>query len=360
MTRTYLWISISLTLVIGLVLIAATCGQESTSTRPDASGEARDAGPTGPSPADGALAGEPDAGPSETADAEPSETADAGPSETADAAPVSDAAPAPATPDAAPTKAPNKGDGGAATSKQPGKQPGKQPEPGPDAAAAAPDAGPALTKGDAGPSGDLSPEARKLTALVQKAYSNAKGFEADFQQTYRNRLLGRQQKSKGHVWLRPPSRMRWEYTEPNNNVIIADGRTLFVYEPEENQVIQMPVSDSELPAVMAFLTGGRDLALDYHVHLLEPNVVKTLAARGQAGLDLHPRRPSSVVARVVLVFDRETGRMQKTVLVEPEGNTNTFLWSNVRTDVQIPNSRFTFTPPPGVRVIKRGQGDNGR
>jgi len=206
----------------------------------------------------------------------------------------------------------------------------------------------------ASPSGP-SAKVRELTTLVKQAYSEARGFEAEFNQTYRNRLLGRNQDSTGHVWLRPPTRMRWEYRTPTKNLIVADGRNLFVFEPEPNQVIRMPVGDSELPSVMAFLTGGRDLNEDYHCKLVSESVTKALAKRGQAGLELRPRRPSSVVERVVLVIGREDGRVQKTVLVEPEGNTNTFVWSKVRTDSEISDTRFTFTPPANARVMERGR-----
>jgi outer membrane lipoprotein carrier protein len=205
----------------------------------------------------------------------------------------------------------------------------------------------AATTPDADP-GD--PEGRRIAALVQKSYRDARSFEADFEQTYRNRLLGQTKESSGHVWLRPPDRMRWEYAPPTKNLVVADGRHLFVFEPEANQVLRMPVAGSELPSVMAFLTGGRNLEEDYSLEAVHG---EQLAARGQSGLELRPRRPSSVIARVVLVVARETGQVQRTVLVDPEGNTNTFAWSSVRTDRELPDARFSFTPPQGARVVER-------
>ena len=202
----------------------------------------------------------------------------------------------------------------------------------------------------AAPPGGDDEAARRLAALVQAAYRDARGFEADFEQTYRNRLMGKTQKSSGHVWLRPPDRMRWEYAPPSKNLIVADGRHLFVYEPDASQVVRMAVGGSELPSVMAFLTAGRDLSEDYTLRSVHE---EALTARGQAGLELHPRRPSSVVARVVLVVARDAGRVLRTVLVDPEGNTNTFVWANVRTDRDLPDSRFAFTPPAGARLVER-------
>jgi outer membrane lipoprotein carrier protein len=205
---------------------------------------------------------------------------------------------------------------------------------------------------DEQPAAALDDETRESTQLLLKAYRKASTFEADFEQTYRNRLLGRSRKSRGHVWLQPPTKMRWEYAPPSKNLIVADGRQLFVYEPDANQVVKMPVGRSELPAVMAFLTGGRELTRDYDVTPLARGR-EQLAQRGLTGLQLRPRSTSAGVARIVLVFDKRTGQIRRTVLVENEGNTNTFVWGNVKTQTPIAASRFAFTPPAGARIVER-------
>jgi hypothetical protein len=79
-----------------------------------------------------------------------------------------------------------------------------------DGGAGAPDETPAKTQDAVSNEGEDGAEATKgesddeLTALLQKVYRDVKSFEADFEQTYRNRLLDRTRESKGHVWLRPP------------------------------------------------------------------------------------------------------------------------------------------------------------
>lgn len=285
------------------------------------------------------------------ADAAPTKSADAteaGPRPAADAAPA-DAAAKAVAPDAAADagEAPEKGGGSPPSKVEPAETGDAVASKtlAPDAASKSADAGQLLAETGAG---DKAPN--ELTSLLQKVYRDVSSFEADFQQTYRNRLLDRTRESSGHVWLRPPSKMRWEYAPPSKNLIVADGRFLFVYEPEPNQVVKMPVSGSELPSVMAFLTGGKALTEDYDV--VEVHREK-MQPQGLAGLELTPRTPSTVVSRIVLVVSRETGQVQRTVLVEPEGNTNTFVWSKVVTNVAIPDSRFTFTPPPGARLVER-------
>jgi outer membrane lipoprotein carrier protein len=320
-------------------------------------GEERDAGsrsrgdgaPTSNTVADAATASL-DAAPAKIADAAAvaAET-DASPEPAADAA-SPDAAAKAAPPDAAAVdaggEAPAKGSSAKVAPAGPGDA-GPAKAPAADAGSKSADAGQILAEAGADGGGA---EPTELTSLLQKVYRDVSGFEADFEQTYRNRLLDRTRESSGHVWLRPPSKMRWEYAPPSKNLIVADGRFLFVYEPEPNQVVKMPVKGSELPSVMAFLTGGKSLTTDYDV--VEVHREK-MEPQGLAGLELTPRTPSTVVSRVVLVVSRETGQVQRTVLVEPEGNTNTFVWSKVVTNVAIPESRFTFTPPSGARLVER-------
>ncbi len=283
---------------------------------------------------------------------------DGAPTSAQDSGPVNDGSAAtpseqPGEPEESPaTKLPTKGVDAGRSAARPAPDPTVPTPPAPvDAGTARPEPGdsrPEQTSNDS-PDADNTPTSR-LTALLQAAYSDVRTFEADFAQTYRNRLLDRTRESTGHVWLRPPSKMRWEYAPPSKNLIVADGRMLFVFEPEPNQVIRIPVAGSELPSVMAFLTGGENITRDYHVQEVHH---EKLAPRGQAGLELRPRSPSSVVSRVVLVISSSTGRVNRTVLVEPEGNTNTFVWSKVRTSVSISESRFVFTPPAGARIVER-------
>jgi outer membrane lipoprotein carrier protein len=326
---------------VGLAVVSTGCGQDrdaGSEARRDASTSGADAGARAP---DAARAPRGDA--AAPAEAGPAPVADGGAADAAGArADAGDARAATPSPDGG-AKAPQPGETAKVAPGQPADAgPAKVPP-----VAKTVDAGQVAVEAGGGGSG---PEPTELTSLLQKVYRDVDSFEADFEQTYRNRLLDRTRESSGHVWLRPPSKMRWEYDPPSKNLIVADGRHLFVFEPEPNQVVKMPVSGSELPSVMAFLTGGRSLSEDYSV--VEVHREK-MAPQGLAGLELHPRNPSTVVSRVVLVVNRESGQVQRTVLVEPEGNTNTFVWSKVATSVTIPDSRFSFTPPAGARLVER-------
>src|SRR5437870_2520334 len=77
---------------------------------------------------------------------------------------------------------------------------------------------------------DTSPA---LIDRVQRFYDKTQDLTADFIQIYTRVALSRTQESRGMVKLKKPGMMRWDYTKPATKVFVADGKQLFIYEPEE-------------------------------------------------------------------------------------------------------------------------------
>ena len=107
--------------------------------------------------------------------------------------------------------------------------------------------------------------------------------EADFAQESSLASLDRTQQGNGRVTLRfiqqatdqvPLVKFRWEYDRPTRQEIVSDGRTMWVYIPENNQVIESDISEvSEARAQdpLTFLTGLGNLSRDFLVRWASPN-----------------------------------------------------------------------------------------
>ena len=72
---------------------------------------------------------------------------------------------------------------------------------------------------------------------VQGKYNQTKDFTANFQQSTNIGSLGRSQKAHGRVYLKKPGMMRWEYEKPEEQLIVSNGKLLWIYDPSLNQVI---------------------------------------------------------------------------------------------------------------------------
>ncbi len=142
-----------------------------------------------------------------------------------------------------------------------------------------------------------------------------KDYSADFFQESRIASLDRLQRARGRVSVRfdsqsgrsgqvPTVMFHWEYEEPTTQEIISDGKTLWVYLPENNQVIQSEVgmvAKAGESNPMTFLTGLGELSRDFLVSFAAPNH----DGAGNYVLDLRPRRTSALLNRMVIVVDRD-------------------------------------------------------
>src|SRR5262245_36327852 len=79
-----------------------------------------------------------------------------------------------------------------------------------------------------------SDPARVTAEAVDKKYNAMQTLKADFVQIYAG--AGRVRRESGTLWLKQPGRMRWDYQQPQQKLLVADGKNAYFYVPEERQV----------------------------------------------------------------------------------------------------------------------------
>src|SRR5205085_9079615 len=84
-------------------------------------------------------------------------------------------------------------------------------------------------------SGDGCPAPAVIVAKLQARYDTTSAFRADFAQRTAVASVGDSDVAKGTVAFRKPGKMRWNYREPDEQQIISDGTTLWIYQPADQQ-----------------------------------------------------------------------------------------------------------------------------
>src|SRR5438876_4967246 len=93
-------------------------------------------------------------------------------------------------------------------------------------------------------------------ARLQSRYETTRTLTADFRQSVESPTLGSPLESHGTVAFEKPNRMRWDYAAPDRQLIIGDGKTLWIYQPEEKQVIKAPLAEAfRAQTPVSFLAG---------------------------------------------------------------------------------------------------------
>lgn len=218
------------------------------------------------------------------------------------------------------------------------------------AAAGPPPAGapPAPAKA-APPAGKPAEAVRTVVERVQKVYEGTLDLHARFEQETVS-VMGKR-KASGEVWLKKPGKMRWDYSRPDKKLFIADGTTLWVYEPEDEQAFQQALSSSQLPAQVSFLFGRGRLMDDFDISAAAD---LKLGAAGDVVLKLVPKAPTVQYRYLAFVVDPRSSLVKETVVFDQQGGQNHLTFTSIETNVKggVDDARFRFTPPPGTQIIK--------
>lgn len=187
----------------------------------------------------------------------------------------------------------------------------------------------------------------QISQTVDRRYNDLRSLAADFSESYRGAGMARTE--SGTLWLKRPGKMRWEYRQPRDKLFLTDGKTAYFYVPGEHQARRAPVKKlDDLRSPLRYLLGKTKLQKEFEDLSLAPEV--TPLAAGNVVLRGLPRSMADRVSSVLLEIASD-GTIQRIVVDEVDGSTTEFRFSNQRENVNIPEERFHFAPPPGVEMI---------
>lgn len=184
----------------------------------------------------------------------------------------------------------------------------------------------------------------KIISGIEAKYAQ-KSFSADFEQTSRLTALDVTEMAKGKAWFSHPGKMKWAYESSDNHEIITNGENLWIYRPEENQVMTGDAAPFfQSGSGGAFLADIRKIREEFSI---EPGN----SGDNFAQLVLTPKKQTPELAKIRITV---TLPGYKIPIVETEniyGDTTQFIFTNIQfstLDKQI----FEFTPPPGTEIIE--------
>src|SRR5690349_23935571 len=98
---------------------------------------------------------------------------------------------------------------------------------------------------------------------VERSFARMNDYTSDFIQISKD-LLNRKQEAAGHLYLKRQRMARWEYTSPEEQLFVSDGKTVYFYVPSDKQVNREAVKDTfddRIP--LMFLLGRSNLADEF-------------------------------------------------------------------------------------------------
>ncbi|MGA9853332.1 MAG: outer membrane lipoprotein chaperone LolA [Gammaproteobacteria bacterium] len=181
---------------------------------------------------------------------------------------------------------------------------------------------------------------------MQSFLKNVHSLKADFTQVVLDTNLKQVKQSRGTLVIKRPDRFRWDYATPNPEIIVADGKRVWIYDVELQQVTVKPLNGTLAASPAVLLSGSNDVAKSFTVKDMgEEN--------GLNWVGLTPKVADTDFENVRLGFKGNNVSVME--LKDALGNLTRITFSHLVLNPALPDSLFQFTPPPGADVI----GDTG-
>jgi outer membrane lipoprotein carrier protein len=195
-------------------------------------------------------------------------------------------------------------------------------------------------------SSEVTPPPGEVAAALQQKYDAIRDFSASFTQTYEGGVLRRTPPESGTVQIKKPGKMRWNYTTPQKKLFVSDGRTLFMYFPDDRQVMKNPVPEQDqATSAVLFLMGKGDITRDFTVKYADSPV------EGAYVLRLDPRSRQAEYDWLQVTADRRTLQIRGLAWGDAQGGRSSFTFSDYKENAGLPDKLFQFTIPRGAEVI---------
>ncbi|MCL7487774.1 MAG: outer membrane lipoprotein carrier protein LolA [Desulfobulbaceae bacterium] len=214
-----------------------------------------------------------------------------------------------------------------------------------------------------------SPES--LAIFLQDTYKSLTSLTFAFDQVTRTGTRERRGRGEAVFYrFRPPAEdgpensisatqsvMRWDYIEPDPQIIVSDGETLSIYTEKDKQLIRTPAKELESDITYAFFSGSRDLLDDFAAQDAEADYLFSSGTDLQSLL-LVPREPHNQIRDVRVWFD-DKGIIHHLVITDHFDSLTELNFDNIRVNTLPPGNRealeeiITFTIPPGTEIISR-------
>lgn len=147
--------------------------------------------------------------------------------------------------------------------------------------------------------------------------------------------------SSGDFWVKAPNKIYWQTIEPFVQSLISDGITLWIYDPDLEQVTVSKFDSKMAYAPSMILSGDSEaVAENYVIETVDKDTFRlTPIAKG-------------LFSNALVTF--EQGLPQKMEITDELGQLTVIALSSLIPDMEIDDKRFSFTPSPEIDVLGTG------
>jgi outer membrane lipoprotein carrier protein len=156
--------------------------------------------------------------------------------------------------------------------------------------------------------------------------------------------------AEGRLIVKRPGKMRWEYLIPDEQTIITNGKSMWIYRPADKQVMVGKAPEFFSSGKGAgFLSDIRQIQESFDVQLQKSK------SPDQFRLRLLPKKPTADLADIILSVNRSDFLVQQVLTYNSYGDETRIEFSEYQFNQNPKDSLFTFIIPDGIDVVQIDQ-----
>lgn len=181
-------------------------------------------------------------------------------------------------------------------------------------------------------------------ASLKDFYHSTNSMRAKFHQVVKDNTNKVVQEVDGTMQLERPNKFRWDYKKPYEQEIISDGKDVFLYDKDLEQVTIRALSQTLGSSPASLLAGGEEVEKSFDLK----NVNRE---DGLEWVQALPKNDDSGFERIMLAFKGQ--HLMKMEMYDSFKNITSIDFSAVERNPSLSLSSFLFTTPDGVDVVKQ-------
>ncbi len=190
-----------------------------------------------------------------------------------------------------------------------------------------------------------------LLSKIQKNWDTINTFQADFRQSSTS-SLGQSITAKGSVRFKKPNLLRWEYFEPEKQLIIVGQQKVWIYDPLLDSLsIEKKEKIASIDVFNYFFKKGglqfyfEPVSSSKYADLLLPNET-------QEKIYLKPKKAEINIQEFHLLVDKKKYWIQGILILDKDEQINKFYLNNFKPNVEFLDKLFYFIPEEGTETIQ--------
>jgi outer membrane lipoprotein carrier protein len=189
----------------------------------------------------------------------------------------------------------------------------------------------------------LSAHAEAVEAL-KRFLGQTKSFSAEFSLLVRSEGNRPPAESSGRLALQKPGKFRWEVEKPYSQLIVGDGKKVWIYDADLMQVTVRAMDQTLGATPASLLAGSLDVLDDFELS-------ESKSEDKLSWVDAVPKNQEGSFTKLRLGFTLD-GDLQMMELSDHFGQTTLVRFHQSKRNPKLPASQFRFTPPEGVELVE--------